>query len=144
VKKDWEHAVNYSLKKLKEIFPNLVYLLLITLCPVSAFPRIVECSLCFFQFYFFAQTFLLRKYIRINVSHYELGGTGIESQWAGLSSPIQNGSGAYPTSYSVGTGSFLGVNWSGYGIDHPSPSSHKVKEIVLLYFCSGFSWAVLG
>ena len=84
------------------------------------------------------------KCICINVSHYGLGGTGIECQLVGLSAPIQNGPGACPASYSVGTGFFLGVNWSSHGIEHPAPSSHKVTERVLLYCCSGLSWAVLG
>jgi hypothetical protein len=43
---------------------------------------------------FFAQTFLLAKYIRKNLSHYGLDGTGIECQWVGLSAPVQNGPGA--------------------------------------------------
>jgi len=84
------------------------------------------------------------KCIRINVSHYGLGGTGIECQLAGFSAPIQNGPCACPASYSVGTRFLLGVNLSGHDIERPSPSSHKVKERVLLYLCSGLSWAVLG
>jgi hypothetical protein len=90
--------------------------------------------------FFFAQTFLLRECIHINVSHSGLDGTGIECQLAGLGSPIQNGPGAYPASYSVGTGFYLGVNWSGHGTEHPSTSSHKVTETVLLYRYSGLSW----
>jgi len=77
------------------------------------------------------------------VSQYGLGGTGIECQLAGLSAPIQNGPGACPASYSVGTGFVLGVNWSGGGTEHPSPFRHKVTERVLLYLYSGLSCAVL-
>ena len=98
----------------------------------------------FFFFFLCAQTFLLRKCIHINVSHYGLGGTGIACQLVGLSAPIQNGPGACPASYLVGAGFFLGVNWSDHGIEHPSPTSHKVKERVLLYCYCGLSWAVLG
>ena len=131
------------------MFPNLVYYLLITLCRASPLPRIIRCLLCLFLSLSLSphpllQTFLLRKCIPINVPHYGLDGTGIECQWAGLSAPIQSGPGTYPASYSVHTVSFLGVNWSGHGTEHPSPSSHKVKERVLLYLYSGLSWAVLG
>ena len=43
-------------------------------------------------------------------------------------------------------GLFLGVNRPGRGIDHPSPSSAKVKERVQLYLYtpSGPLWPVLG
>jgi len=74
---------------------------------------------------------------------YGLGGIGIECQLAGLSAPIQNGPGAYPSSYTVGTGFSLGVNWSGHGTEHPSPSGHKVTERVRVYLYSELSWAVL-
>jgi hypothetical protein len=42
--------------------------------------------------------------------------------------------------------SFPGVNWPGHGVDHPPPSSAKVKERVELYLYSrsGPSWPVLG
>jgi hypothetical protein len=43
----------------------------------------------------------------------------------------------------MGTGVFPGVKRPGRGIDHPSPSSAKVKERVELYLysLSGFSWS---
>jgi len=46
----------------------------------------------------------------------------------------------------LGTGSFPGVKQPGHGIDHPPPSSTKVKERVELYIYSPFgpSWPVLG
>ena len=78
------------------------------------------------------------------MSHYGLGGTGIEYQMVGLSAPFQNGPGAYPASFSVGMEFFLGVNWSGHGTEHPSPSRHKVTERALLDLYSGISWALLG
>jgi hypothetical protein len=42
---------------------------------------------------------------------------------------VQNGSGAHPASYPVGTrGSFLGVKRLGREADHSPPSSAEVKE----------------
>jgi len=65
---------------------------------------------------------------------------------ARFSAPVQTGPGAYPASYTMGTGSFPGVKWPGHGVDHPPPSSAEVKERVELYLCSlsGPSWPVLG
>ena len=47
------------------------------------------------------------------------------------SAPLQTGCEAHPTSYTVGTKSFLGVKRPGRDVDHPSPSSAEVKERVL-------------
>ena len=65
---------------------------------------------------------------------------------ARFSAPVQTGAGAHPASYTMGTGSFPGVNWLGRGVDHGPPSSAKVKEKVELciYSPSGPSWHVLG
>jgi hypothetical protein len=49
---------------------------------------------------------------------------------------VQTGPGAHPASYTMGTRSFLGVKQLGCGIDHPPPSSVKVKERVELYLYS--------
>jgi hypothetical protein len=59
--------------------------------------------------------------------------------------PAQNGPGAHPASYKMGTVSFPGVQRPGRGVDHP-PSSAEFKERVqlYLYFPSGPSWPVLG
>jgi hypothetical protein len=47
---------------------------------------------------------------------------------------VQNGSGAHPASYPVGTsGSFLVVKRPGREADHSLPSSDEVKECVELY-----------
>jgi hypothetical protein len=56
------------------------------------------------------------------------------------------GPGAHPASYTMGTGSFPQVNHPGRGVDHPPPSSAKVKERVelYLYFPSGSSRPVVG
>jgi hypothetical protein len=57
---------------------------------------------------------------------------------ARFSAPVQTGPGAHPASYTVGTGSFPGVKRQGRGIDHPPPSSTKVKERVELHLCFPF------
>ena len=49
---------------------------------------------------------------------------------ARYSAPVQTGSGIHPASYTMGTGSFLGVKQLGCGFDHPPPSSAEVKERV--------------
>ena len=74
-------------------------------------------------------------------TRYSLYGPGIESQWrARFSATAQTGPGAHPASYTIGTGSFLGVKRPGRGADHPPPSSVGVKERVELYMCSPL-WA---
>jgi hypothetical protein len=55
---------------------------------------------------------------------------------ARLSAPIQTGPGTHPASYIIGTGLFPCVKRSGRGVNHPSPSSTKVKEGIELYLCS--------
>jgi hypothetical protein len=55
---------------------------------------------------------------------------------ARFSPPVQTGPGAYPASYTMGTGSFPGVKRQGRGFDHPHPSSAKVKKRVGLYLYS--------
>jgi hypothetical protein len=69
-------------------------------------------------------------------NRYGLDGPGIESRW---------GPGAHPASYTMGTGSFPGVKRPGRDVDHPPPSSARVKERVELYLYSPFgpSWPVL-
>jgi hypothetical protein len=59
---------------------------------------------------------------------------GIESQWGvRFSASVQTDPGAYPASYTMGTGSFPGVKWQGRGVDRPTPYSAEVKERVQLY-----------
>jgi hypothetical protein len=55
--------------------------------------------------------------IRI-ATRYGLDSLRIESQEARFSAPVQTGPGAYPSSYSMGTGSFPGVNRAERGVDH--------------------------
>ena len=52
---------------------------------------------------------------------------------ARFSAPVQTGPGAHPASHTVSTRSFPGVKWLGRGIDHPPPSTVKVKERAELY-----------
>jgi len=42
--------------------------------------------------------------------------------------PVHTGPGAHPTSYTVGTGSFLGVKRLGLGVDHPPHLAVRLKE----------------
>ena len=61
-------------------------------------------------------------------TRYGLDGPGIESQWGTrFSAPVQTGAGAYPASYTMGTGSFPGVKRPGRDVDHSPPSSAKVN-----------------
>jgi hypothetical protein len=80
-------------------------------------------------------------------TRYGLDGPGLESRWgARFSVLIQTGPGAQPAFYTMGTGSFQGVERVGRSVDHPPPSTAEVKERVELYFysTSGSSWPVLG
>ena len=79
-------------------------------------------------------------------TRYGLDGPGIESQWeVRFSTPVWTGPGAHPASYTMGTRSFRGVKRPGRGVDHPPPSSTKIKERVDVYFFpSGPSWPFLG
>ena len=42
--------------------------------------------------------------------------------------PVQNGSEAHPASYTMGTGSFLGVKQLGRGVDHPPHLALNLKK----------------
>jgi hypothetical protein len=66
--------------------------------------------------------------------------------WARFFEPVQNGPGAHPTSYTLGTGNFLGVKRPGHGVDHPPLSSDVAKGRVKLYFYTpcGLSWPGIG
>jgi hypothetical protein len=79
-------------------------------------------------------------------TRYGLDGPRIESRWgAWFSAPAQTSPRAHPSSYTIDTGSFLGVGaearrWPS------APSSAEVKERVELYIyaLSGPSWPVIG
>jgi len=63
-----------------------------------------------------------------------------------FSAPVQSGPGAHSASYTMGTGSFQGVERLGRGVDHPPPPSAEVKERIQLYIhsSSGPSWPDTG
>jgi hypothetical protein len=62
-------------------------------------------------------------------THYGLDGPGIEFLWeARFFAPVQTGPGAYPASYTMGTGSFPGVKWQGRGVDLPPHLTPKLKK----------------
>jgi len=58
---------------------------------------------------------------------------------ARFSATVQTSLGAHSASCKVCTGSFLGVKQLRHGVDHPPPSSTKLKERVQLYLYSP-SW----
>ena len=58
-----------------------------------------------------------------------LDGPGIESRWeARFSELVQTGPETHPASYTMGTGSFLGVKRPGRGVDHLRLASRFKKE----------------
>ena len=60
-----------------------------------------------------------------------------------FSAPIKTGPGAHPTSYTMGTGYFLGIKRPGRGADHPPSHTAEVKETVELYIYSPL-WGFMG
>ena len=78
-------------------------------------------------------------------TRYGLDGPGIESRCGKrFSAPAQTGPVAHSASYTMGTGSLLGVKRPERG--HPPLYSAEVQERVELYFysTSGPSWPVMG
>ena len=75
-------------------------------------------------------------------TRYRLDGPGIESRWGGADCPRP---GDHPASYTMGTGSILGLKRPECGVDHPPASSAEVKKRVELYLYSHFgpSWPLL-
>ena len=70
-------------------------------------------------------------------TRYGLDGPGIEDWWrVRISAPVQTFSGAHLASYTMCTGSFLGVKRPGRGVDYPPPSSAEIKERVELHLYS--------
>ena len=65
---------------------------------------------------------------------------------ARFSAPVHTGTTDHPASYTMGSGSFLGVKRPRRDVNHPHPSSAKVEERVELYLFSPSrpSWSVLG
>jgi hypothetical protein len=75
-----------------------------------------------------------------------LDGPGIESRWGEIFRTRPDRSWGPTSLLYNGYRSFLGVNQPERGVDHPPPSTAKVKAGVELYFYSpsGSSWPVLG
>jgi hypothetical protein len=70
-------------------------------------------------------------------TRYGLDCPGIEFRWGvRFSAPVQTDPGAHPTSYTMITVSFLGVERPRRGVDHSPTSSPEVKEIVDLFLYS--------
>jgi hypothetical protein len=65
---------------------------------------------------------------------------------ARFSAPVQNGPGAHPAFYTMGTGYIPWIKRPGRGVNHPPTCSAEVKERVglYLYSLSGTSLSVLG
>jgi hypothetical protein len=64
---------------------------------------------------------------------------------AEISTPVQTGPGAHPTSCTMGTGSHPRVKCLEHGVDHTPPSVAEIRRVELhLYSHSGPSWPVLG
>ena len=62
-------------------------------------------------------------------TRYGLEGLGIESRGGSrFSSPLQTGPGAYPASYTRGTGYFPRVKQPGSGVDHPPHLAPRLKK----------------
>jgi len=62
-------------------------------------------------------------------TYYGPDGLGIKSRWGvRFSAYDQTSHGTPPASYTVGTGSFLGLKQPGHGIYHPPLSRTMVKE----------------
>ena len=80
-------------------------------------------------------------------TRYGLDCPRIEFRWgARFSAPVQTGPEAHLASYTMGTGSFPGVNRPGRGTDHPPPSKCRGHERIGLYLYSpsGPQWPVIG
>jgi hypothetical protein len=74
-------------------------------------------------------------------TRYRVNGPGIKPGWGrDFAAPIQNGPGAHPASYKMGTGSFPVL--SSWGV----ASSTEVKERIKLHIYTpyGTSWPDLG
>ena len=72
-------------------------------------------------------------------TRYRLDDPGIESRWGPrFSAHVQNGPGAHPASYTMGTRSLPGVKRPGRGADQPPPSKCQGHERVGLYLYSPF------
>jgi hypothetical protein len=83
------------------------------------------------------------EYMRTGIAvstatRYSLDGPGSNPGVVGarFSAPVQNGPGAHPASYTMGTGSLPEVKRPGRGVDQPLSYSAETKERVQLYIYS--------
>ena len=62
-------------------------------------------------------------------TRYGLDGPVMESWWgARFTAPVQTIPRAHPASYTLGTGSFLGVKRPGRGVDYPPNLTPRLKK----------------
>jgi hypothetical protein len=61
-----------------------------------------------------------------------------------LSASVQTGIGIHPASYTMGTGSFLGVKRLERGVKHSQQFRAEVKESSEVYSPHFSSWQVIG
>jgi hypothetical protein len=65
--------------------------------------------------------------------------------WARYFAPVQNCPGANPAFYTMGTGSFLGVNRPGRGVDHPQHHRRGQRKSGAKHLLNSVtSWTVPG
>jgi len=69
----------------------------------------------------------LHKYIYSNSLRAARSGDQIPA-CVRISAPVQTGSGAHPTSYTMGTLFFLVLNRPGHVVDHSPPLSPRLKK----------------
>jgi hypothetical protein len=79
-------------------------------------------------------------------TRYGLYSPGIEPRWGQDFPHSSRAAEAHPASYTIGTGSLLGVKQPVHGADNPPTSSAEVKERVELYLHShsGPLWSAVG
>ena len=59
---------------------------------------------------------------------YDLDRGGSNPSGTEISASVPTGSGVHPNSYTMGNGSFPGVNWSGRGVDRPPHLAPRLKK----------------
>jgi hypothetical protein len=71
--------------------------------------------------------FVLKRYSQWRC--YGLDGPRIDSRWwPRFSASVQTGSDAHSATYTMGTGTFLGVKRPGRGVDHPPHLVPRLKK----------------